>query len=179
MTTYKIEKVTFDKPEDFRPWRTKWRANYKQLSSDIRKHKRLVKHLQRQGRGQNEQRQLRFMRIMAYKMMLLLEEAKKEYQAKKESMKQLAEHMEQFPINYPKCREVIFHFNKGHMKNPAIPVWVLKAKGKTFYVNHVNATIPWSTKEVIGHPSTIGSIKFKKASMYIDEDGCATVGEAK
>jgi hypothetical protein len=32
---------------------------------------------------------------------------------------------------------VIFHFNKAHLQDPNIPMWVLKSKGQTHYVHHV------------------------------------------
>lgn len=69
----------------------------------------------------------------------------------------------------------MFHFNKGHLADPTLPMWVVKSHGVTFYVNHVTAEIPWSTKETPNNPSTKGSIKFKKCRLTIDEDNCATI----
>lgn len=71
------------------------------------------------------------------------------------------------------CREVVFHFNKHHLVDPTTPMWTIKAKGKTYYVNHVSATIPWSTKETVDSPHTKGSIKFKKVLIQIDDDNNA------
>jgi hypothetical protein len=65
---------------------------------------------------------------------------------------------------------VIFHFNKGHLADPSIPMWVLKFKGQTYYVNHVDADCPWSTKETPDNPSTKGSLKFKNCVVTIKDD---------
>ena len=78
-------------------------------------------------------------------------------------------------IQQYKCDDLVFHFNKGHLDDPTIPMWVVKSHGVTFYVNHVTAEIPWSTKETPDNPSTKGSIKFKKCRLTIDEDNCATI----
>jgi hypothetical protein len=70
---------------------------------------------------------------------------------------------------------VIFHFNKGHIADPTIPPWVLKCKGETWYVQHVDCEIPWSTKETPDNPSTKGSIRVKNALVRIDGDNTATL----
>lgn len=56
-------------------------------------------------------------------------------------------------------------------------MWVLKAHGETFYVNHVDAQVPWSTKETPNNAHTKGSLKFKKCKLTIDEDNCATLSK--
>lgn len=73
------------------------------------------------------------------------------------------------------CSEVVFHFNKGHLTDPTIPMWVLKAKGKSYYVHHVTANAQWTTKETPGNDHTKGSIKFKNVKLVIDEDSNATI----
>lgn len=69
----------------------------------------------------------------------------------------------------------MFHFNKKHLVDPTVPMWVVKTHGITFYVNHVTAELPWSTKETPGNEHTKGSIKFKKCKLTIDSDNCATL----
>lgn len=54
-------------------------------------------------------------------------------------------------------------------------MWVLKTAGETFYVNHVDCTMPWSTKETPSNTHTKGSIKVKDALMRIDEANNATL----
>ena len=69
----------------------------------------------------------------------------------------------------------MFHFNKGHLADPTIPMWVVKSHGVTFYVNHVTAEVPWTTKETPDNDHTKGSLKFKKCKLVIDDDNCATI----
>jgi len=73
------------------------------------------------------------------------------------------------------CKDVVFHFNKGHLTDPTIPMWVVKTQGKTYYVEHVECTVPWSTKETPDNPSTKGSIKVKDCLLVIDKDNCANI----
>lgn len=73
------------------------------------------------------------------------------------------------------CREVVFHFNKKHLEDSTIPMWVLKTQGRSFYVQHVDANIAWSTKETSSNPSTKGSIKFKNCKLVINNDNEATL----
>ena len=71
----------------------------------------------------------------------------------------------------------MFHFNKGHLADPTIPMWVVKAHGVTFYVNHVTSEMPWSTKETPDNDKTKGSIKFKKCKLTIDSENNATISK--
>jgi hypothetical protein len=71
----------------------------------------------------------------------------------------------------------VFHFNKGHLADPSIPMWVLKTKGESYYVNHVDCSVPWSTKETPDNPSTKGSLKVKDCLLVIDDENCATISE--
>ena len=75
------------------------------------------------------------------------------------------------------CRDVVFHFNKKHLEDQTVPMWVLKTHGETFYVNHVDANMPWSTKETPDNPHTKGSLKFREVLLSIDENNCATLRE--
>lgn len=72
-------------------------------------------------------------------------------------------------------KEAIFHFNKAHLQDPSIPMWIIKTKGETHYINHVTANCPWSTKETPDNPATKGSIKFKNCRITIDENLEATI----
>ena len=73
------------------------------------------------------------------------------------------------------CREVVFHFNKKHLEDSTIPMWVLKTQGRSFYVQHVDANVAWSTKETSSNPSTKGSIKFKSCKLVINDENEATL----
>ena len=73
------------------------------------------------------------------------------------------------------CKTVVFHFNKHHLVDPTTPMWIIKANGQTMYVDHVEANLPWSTKETASNTHTKGSIKFKNALLTIDDQNCATL----
>ena len=71
----------------------------------------------------------------------------------------------------------MFHFNKKHLEDQTVPMWVLKFHGETLYVNHVDAQLPWSTKETPDNTHTKGSLKFKNALLRVDENNEATLTE--
>lgn len=60
-------------------------------------------------------------------------------------------------------QEIVFHFNKKHLQDPNIPMWVIKTKGQSYYVHHVDVDkgVGFSTKETPDNDHTKGSIKFK------------------
>jgi hypothetical protein len=62
-----------------------------------------------------------------------------------------------------KRSEIIMHFNKMHLQDPSIPMWVIKVKGNTYYVDHVDVepSVGFSTKETPSNSHTKGSLKFK------------------
>ena len=73
------------------------------------------------------------------------------------------------------CKDLVFHFNKGHLEDETIPMWVIKTHGESFYVNHVTSELPWSTKETPDNTRTKGSIKFKECLLEIDPENNATI----
>ncbi len=54
-------------------------------------------------------------------------------------------------------------------------MWVVKAKGESYYVHHVDCNAPWSTKETPDNASTKGSIKIKNCLLKIDQENNATI----
>jgi len=54
-------------------------------------------------------------------------------------------------------------------------MWVLKTHGETFYVNHVDAQMTWTTKETPNNSHTKGSLKFKECLLTINEQNEATL----
>lgn len=56
-------------------------------------------------------------------------------------------------------------------------MWVLKTHGETFYVNHVDADMPWSTKETPDNNHTKGSIKFRDVLLQIDAENGARLSK--
>ncbi len=73
------------------------------------------------------------------------------------------------------CKELVFHFNKKHLEDATIPMWVVKCKGESYYVHHVSCSLPWSTKETPDNTRTKGSIKLKECLLTIDDDNCAAI----
>jgi hypothetical protein len=69
----------------------------------------------------------------------------------------------------------VFHFNKKHLEDETVPMWIIKSHGVTFYINHLSSDIAWSTKETPDNEHTKGSIKFKDCKLSIDDDNCATI----
>mgnify|MGYP003352103376 CR=1 FL=1 len=63
----------------------------------------------------------------------------------------------------------MFHFNKAHLVDNSIPMWVLKYGGETYYVKHVRFdNVSFDTKETPDNPHTKGSLKFKNVLLTID-----------
>ena len=69
--------------------------------------------------------------------------------------------------------EIVFHFNKKHLEDPLIPMWVIKCKGQTYYVDHVDVDkgVGFSTKETPLSNHTKGSIKFKGCLEIRNDSG--------
>lgn len=58
-------------------------------------------------------------------------------------------------------QRIVFHFNKAHLQDKAIPCWVVKHKGKTYYVNHLESQLGFSTKETPDNEHTQAAIQFR------------------
>ena len=73
-------------------------------------------------------------------------------------------------LNLTGRNEIIFHFNKKHLEDVNIPMWVIKTKGESYYVNHVEvlAGVGFNTKETPNNPHTRGSIRLKGAITIKD-----------
>jgi hypothetical protein len=54
-------------------------------------------------------------------------------------------------------------------------MWKLATKGESYYVDHVECTVPWSTKETPGSAHTKGAVKIKNCLLTIDDDNCASI----
>lgn len=65
---------------------------------------------------------------------------------------------------------IVFHFNKAHNKDKNIPPWVVKAKGKTYYVNHLDSEVGFKTKETPDNSHTKGSLQFKGILEIVEEN---------
>jgi len=56
-------------------------------------------------------------------------------------------------------------------------MWIIKTGGKTYYVEHVECNVPWTTKETPNNNHTKGSIKIKNCLLTIGTDNVATLRE--
>jgi hypothetical protein len=169
-------KPTFTDRDGYLRWKAEWRMVYKELSQRIARQKRRLKEAARSNdpAAPKIQSELQYMRVMAHKMMSLLEDAAIRRDRILDMHKQLAEQNAQFPLVLEDCRNIDFHFNKGSLEFPFLPMWTLKTKGKTFYINHIDANIPWSTRE-LPEGSTRGMIRLKNGDITIDAEGNATI----
>jgi hypothetical protein len=48
-----------------------------------------------------------------------------------------------------------------HLQDQTIPMWVIKHKGVTYYIDHLVSNVGFSTKETPDNPHTKGSLKIK------------------
>lgn len=175
---YKINKPKIYSWNDYLEFYSLWKKGIARLNTEIRRGKTLRGERQRNGLSASLiQKKLAHRQLMARKMYQLLVEARTEAYERRKSEAELKKLLTSYPIEFPRCKEVVFHFNKGWLFNKTIPMWVVRARGETFYVYHVDTDgVKWSTKEAPDHPSTQGSIKFKNVSLYIDESATATIG---
>lgn len=77
------------------------------------------------------------------------------------------------PIQIDKKCEIVFHFNKHHLVDSTIPMWIIKCKGETYYVNNVEVSpgVGFSTKNTPENKQTKGSLKFKgKLNISVDKN---------
>lgn len=65
---------------------------------------------------------------------------------------------------------IVFHFNKAYLADPTIPMWVLKHKGQTYYVDHVKSAVPFNTKNTPDSEHTKGSL-LVRGTLHIRKEG--------
>lgn len=68
-------------------------------------------------------------------------------------------------------QRVVFHYNKAHNQDVTIPPWVVKHKGKSYYVNHLDSKVGFSTKETPDSESTKASLMFRGKLSIVEQDG--------
>lgn len=191
-------KPTFRDREGYLAWRKSWKAVYKVLSQRLSARKLEVRAQQRAaasclvsppcelnertchgcGLSQSKidlaslaQKELHLMGRDATKMMTLLKEAKERRDRIIGMAKSIAD--QPFPLSMEGDRVDLF-FNKASIEYPVLPKWVLKNKGKSYYVDHIDADLPWNTRELDSGP-TLGMIRFRKCQIDISADRVATL----
>jgi hypothetical protein len=128
----------------------------------------------RTKRAAQTQRNLFLMRRDATKMMTLLQEAKDRRDRILAMIKDVE--AQPFPIEMEADRVDIF-YNRASNEFSVLPRWVLKTRGKSFYIDHIDATVPWSTRELDAGP-TKGMLRFRKCKVAISKDRIATLRAA-
>jgi hypothetical protein len=180
MSVYGI-KPSFKDYEGYREWRAVWSNIYRDVEARIRASKQVVVNLNKLHKSGPEMSQawakLRGERVAAHKLCTLLDEAKVRMNNITTMRKGMTEHTSSFPLSVGGCKSVDFHFNKKHLEYPWIPMWVVKAKGQTYYVNHVDANVPWTTRETPDHTSTKGAIRLRNCELSIDHAGVANISQ--
>lgn len=141
---------------------------YSELSREIRGHKLHIKH--RQRRGLVIRKEVIRLRILSDKAKSIMDHKRRS----KELRKQLLDHIEQFPIEVL-AKTVDVHFNRISNEFSFMPMWTIRAKGKSYYVHHVDISCPFSTRETDG--STRGMLRFKNCKLVIDPSGNAIIQE--
>ena len=160
----------------YQTWRQEWAELYALLTTEVREAKWALKDCQRaEAPAKTLARQYRYKRAMARKLMTVLAEAKIRWDNIRAIKEGIREQMAGFPLVVEDCRNIDFHFNKKSLEFPFVPAWVVKAKGKSYYVNHVDCATPWTTKERPDHPSTKGSIRIKRGTLELTKDGDANI----
>ena len=174
--------------QGYSAWRSDWRELYAHASSEVRESKNAIKALQRKfshyddhldkmldpvrDRISSLQKEHVHKRAIARKLMTALEVANIRWGQIKAMKRGIAEQAKEYPLEV-ETKNIDFHFNKKSMEFDFVPMWVVKARGKTWYCHSVVSSIGFSTRETPDHPSTKGSIRFKKGTLRIDENGVA------
>lgn len=170
MTAYNLY-PTFTDRDGYVQWRRAWANTYRELSGAILSAKLKAKDGQRTGE-RKAQAELVHHRAVGRKMMTLLDEAKLRRDRILGMHKEMAE--QGFPLDLGPCKNIDFHFNRGHNEFPFLPMWALRIKGQTYYVREVDAEVPWSTR-ARASGSTKGVLRFTRGHVRIDERGVAQI----
>lgn len=176
-------KPTFTDYEGYKQWRKVWAQIYKDITARIRESKAHLADCNRRmitgAPMAAAWSKLRGEQVAAHKLNTVLDEAKLRMSNITKMRRDMEEHQRQFPLELKDCATIDFHFNKKHLEFPWIPMWCLKTKGQTYYLHHIEANAPWSTRETPDHKSTKGSLRFRKCDLKIDAEGTAYITPSK
>lgn len=174
---------TFTDRDGYVGWRKAWKATYAGLSLQIKTAKATAKEHQRvtllQGadgfhKATRAQAELRHHRAVGRKMMSLLQEAKERRDRIIEMQKSITD--QDFPLTISANR-VDFSYNRGHNEFAFLPRWIVKMKGKTYYIDHIDSKVGFNTRELDGG-STRGMLRFNHCVVHISADRTATITPA-
>jgi hypothetical protein len=71
-------------------------------------------------------------------------------------------------------QRIVFHYNKKHNEDQTIPCWIVKHKGQSYYVNHLDSQVGFTTKETPDNEHTKGALQFKGKLTILEENGITT-----
>lgn len=171
-------KPSFNDWTGYQKWLSEWNLIYQILSEQCRCRKNDIKNSLRTGNYIEHKKLYQKYsdnKIMASKMLTLRSEAVIRWNNIKKMYASIKQQHASFPITIKDARNIDLHFNKKHLEFPKMPMWTLKAKGQSFYVSHLECTIPWSTRERPDDSSTKGMIRIKRGDIHIDNFGIATI----
>lgn len=171
-------KPIFTDVNGYKEWIRNWKTLYSNISKRNKEMKMNIKHCQRtdQSKVKNLLIEYKQESAMASKALMLLDEAKARMKMIYDMEIDIKNQNNQFPSVIENARNIVFHFNKKHLEFPdVVPMWVIKVKGQSFYVTHVDCAVPWTTKETPDHKSTKGSIRVPKGSIRFNSDGSCEI----
>ena len=174
--------------QGYQAWRSDWRELYAHASSEVRESKNRIKHFNRMvvKMDGGEQRdkicdnigvlivEHGHKRAIARKLMTALEVANVRWGQIKAMKRGIVEQAKEYPLEV-ETKNIDFHFNKKSMEFDFVPMWVVKARGKTYYVAHMDCQTGFTTRETPDHPSTKGSLRVKRGTLRIDAEGNAVI----
>jgi uncharacterized coiled-coil protein SlyX len=149
---------TFTDLAGYRAWRATWRKLHGSL----------------EARRATQAQTSDDLEVMIEKSRTLLRTAQERMERIRDMHRQMAEQEALFPLTL-EAPAIDFHFNKGSLEFPFLPAWVLKAKGRTYYVSNVEFDCVGTTRETPDHASTKGSMRFRQACLHIERGGQARI----
>ncbi|RYD45276.1 MAG: hypothetical protein EOP83_30950, partial [Verrucomicrobiaceae bacterium] len=150
---------------EYREWRKNWTILHKDHTRRIRAKRKALRASQRAADNfplgprplseamRKVQSELVIERAMGHKMMTLLKDAKLRAQRIYEMKKSIVEQNAAFPLTI-EAPSFDFHFNKISLEFPFMPMWTVKTRGKTYYVDHLDfSQANGTTRETPDHPA--------------------------
>jgi hypothetical protein len=170
--------VSFGTIKEYYIWKREWTKVQKQLTLNIRERRRKLLELCAERADikliAKAQKDWFYEKVMGAKFMNLLETAKERRNRLIKMNNDIREQFKTFPLSV-ESRVIDFHFNKGNLIYADMPSWIVKARGKTYLLHHVdiiNGTV--TTRENLGG-GTKGMLRIKNAVLEIDKDGAAVI----
>ena len=170
-------KPTFTDKASYKAWKGDRELLYKEASRICKARKTALRDAQRRSLKHiipKLSREYHESRIISWKLNSLLIDGKIRRDKILAWQNEIKESQEIFPLKIQDCRVVDIHFNKKHLEFSFIPMWVIKTKGKQYFVNNVSCKKEWTTTER-DSGMTRGTIRVRHAEVNIDINGHAVI----